>query len=100
LFHPAPIAPWGAPERHALACGKPVVASENLFSDALFGPAAYLAPAGDARALGAALITVVVEDSVAENLSQAARQRAESWLDQGFGQKLYEAYLLLLERKS
>lgn len=93
LFHPAPIAPWGGPERLALACGKPVVASENVFSDALFGPAAYLAPAGDGRALGAALITVVVEDSVAEKLSQAARQRAETWLSQDFGQQLYEAYL-------
>ena len=97
LFHPAPVAPWGGPERLALACGVPVVASENVLSDALFGPAAYLAPAGDARALGAALITVVVEDTVAEKLSQVARQRAGAWQSQDFGQMLAEAYRRFLK---
>lgn len=92
LFHPAPLVPWGNALRHALACGKPVVAAESELAGALVGPAAYLAPAGEPRALGAALITVVVEEEVANRLSQAARQRAAAWDAAGFGQALLSAY--------
>ena len=75
LFHPAPLSPWGCPVRSALACGKPVIAFESPDVHAVVGPAAYLVPVGQARGLGAALITVVVEPEVSENLS---RQAAES----------------------
>jgi hypothetical protein len=101
LFHPAPLSPWGCPVRAALACGKPVVALESPYADAVAGPAAYLAPAGQDRSLGAALITVVVEPEVSENLSRQARARAAAWQDNGsggegrFGARLAAAYRLL-----
>lgn len=92
LFHPAPISPWGGPVRQALASGKPVVASENQLAARIVGPGAYLVPGNDSRALGAALITTIVEEAVAESLSQAARQQAKSWRLADFGRELGVAY--------
>ncbi|MBN2149551.1 MAG: glycosyltransferase [Anaerolineales bacterium] len=92
LFHPAMEPPWGGPIRHALACGKPVVASHNRRSETLVGPAAYLAAGEDGRGLGAALITVVVEESIARQLSEAAVQQASQWDGGGFAEKLEEIY--------
>jgi glycosyltransferase involved in cell wall biosynthesis len=84
LFHITPISPWGDPTRLALACGKPVVGLENPISDALVGPAAYLVRAGNsqkatARALGAALVTVMADESVAESLAEEAKKRSAAW---------------------
>ncbi len=92
LFHPATEPLWGGPIRHALACGKPVVASHYLQTNRLVGPAAYLAPENDHRALGAALITVIVEEEVSEKLAQAARQRASTWNGIAYSQALLAAY--------
>jgi hypothetical protein len=76
LFHPGLLPPWGGPVELALYSGRPVVATDSPLTSAQVGPAGYLAPAGEARLLGAALTTVAVEESVAESLAQAARQRA------------------------
>jgi glycosyltransferase involved in cell wall biosynthesis len=92
VFHSAPASPWCGPVRLALACGKPLVASESLLTDAIAGPAAYLVDEEDARALGAALVTVVVEEQVAESLSAAAIKRSANWLFPGFGEQLLERY--------
>jgi len=92
VFHPAPISPWCGPVRLAMARGKPLVASENALTDAIVGPTAYLTPAGDARSLGAALVTVVVEKQVAENLSAAASQRSANWRAAEFKEQLRNIY--------
>jgi glycosyltransferase involved in cell wall biosynthesis len=96
LLHPGPVSPWGDPLRLALASGLPVVAAESPLADALVGPAGYLAPAGDPRTLGAALITVLVEDELASRLSQAARQRAAAWKLDLFPERLLETYWRIL----
>jgi glycosyltransferase involved in cell wall biosynthesis len=101
LFHPAPVSPWGSAIRAALVCAKPVVALETTLANAVVGPAAYLVQAGEperaaSRALGAALITVIVEEEVSENLSTAARQRAAAWQSSNFGRDLLAAYQSLL----
>ncbi len=96
VFHPAPASPWCGPVRLALAGGKPLVASENSITDAIAGPAAYLASEGDDRALGAALVTVVVEEQVAESLSAAAFQRSANWTSPGFGEQLLVRYRKVL----
>ena len=99
LFHPATEPPWGGSVRMALTSGTPVVSIEDRRTDALVGPAAYLAQIDDTRALGAALITVLVEEGVAEQLSKAGRERTSSWsLLQPFGQRLLAAYINILER--
>jgi glycosyltransferase involved in cell wall biosynthesis len=83
LFHPELPAAWGDPLLHALACGKPIVGIESPGSDQRLGPAAYLAPADDSRAQGAALLSVLVEDVIREQLSAAAGQRRLAWEDPG-----------------
>jgi glycosyltransferase involved in cell wall biosynthesis len=95
LFHPTEITPWGNPLRNAIACGKPVVAGETTLSDALVGPAAYLAALGHPRELGAALLTVIVEEGVANQLSAAALRHAAGWKTEVFRQELGEAYRIL-----
>jgi glycosyltransferase involved in cell wall biosynthesis len=92
LFQPLPGTPWGEPVRHALACGRPVVACDDPLTAALAGPAAYLASPGDGRALGAALISVVVEEALAEQLSAAARQRSAAWRGADFAEALVKLY--------
>lgn len=92
LFHPAPISPWGGPVRQALACGKPVVALEDELTGAMVGPGAYLIPVEDLRKVGAALITSIVEEEVAQSLSQSARQQAASWQSHTFKAKLAAVY--------
>ena len=92
LFHPAVIAPWGNPLRNALACGRPVVAGETALSDALVGPAAYLGALDRPRELGAALLTVIVEEEIASRLSAEAMQRAAGWQAETFRRELGEVY--------
>lgn len=92
LFHPAPVPPWGGPIRQSLACGKPVVAMESDFVEAMVGSGAYLVSGQDTRQLGAALITSVVEDSIAESLSQIARQQSHSWQSHSFAKELSKIY--------
>jgi glycosyltransferase involved in cell wall biosynthesis len=97
LLHPTPVYPWGDALRLALASGKPAVGLESALGDALVGPAAYLVRSGESegethRSLGAALISVVVEESLAERLSQAARQRAADWDDEAFAPALQALY--------
>ncbi|OGO31570.1 MAG: hypothetical protein A2Z16_04090 [Chloroflexi bacterium RBG_16_54_18] len=85
LFHPAPLPAWGDPVRMALACGKPVVALESRRSAALVGLAAYLAPSDPGgRSLGAALLSVIVDDSLYSSLSEAARLRSGALDSQAF----------------
>ncbi len=75
LFHPAEISPWGDPLLMALACGKPVAAAQTPSAAQRAGDAAYLAEIDSPRALGAALLTVVVDERAAESLGQRAIRR-------------------------
>jgi hypothetical protein len=101
VFHPAPPSPWEGPLRFALATARPLVALETPLTGALTGPAAYLVDPGQPperknRALGAALITVIVEESVAEALSAAAVERTAGWQPdayQGALGALYQSFL-------
>ena len=92
VFHPAPIAPWGNPLRNALACGKPLVAGETPQAGALVGPAAYLAPLDRPRELGAALLTVIVEEELASQLGGEGLRRASAWQVEPFRRGLAEIY--------
>ncbi len=66
-------------------------------SDALVGPAAYLVALDHPRELGAALLTVIVEEEVASQLSAAALRRAAGWQTEAFRQELGEAYRILCD---
>jgi glycosyltransferase involved in cell wall biosynthesis len=92
FFSAAEMLPWGDPMRNAMRCGLPVAAAETKWTGAAVGPAAYLAPKGDARALGAALLTLIVEEEAAEKMGEAAAARAEKWQPKIFGERLLEIY--------
>lgn len=84
FFSTGPVSPWGDSLSLALACAKPIVALYTQWADARLGPAAYLVQPGNSfkaasRALGAALVTVAVEESVAEYLSTEAMKRSAAW---------------------
>ncbi len=91
LFHPVPAVPWGSPLRLALAWGVPVVACDEPVTAAIVGPAAYLAPCDALRDLAAALVTVVVEDDVADALRESGQARAAAWGSAAFLRAVYRA---------
>ncbi|MBK5107477.1 MAG: glycosyltransferase [Anaerolineales bacterium] len=93
VFHPSQASPWCGSVRLALASGKPLVAVEESLTAAVAGPAAYLVREDDARAFGAALVTVIVEQEIADSLSAAAKQRSRDWANNDFGQQLLGVYL-------
>jgi len=108
LIHPTIDSPWEAAISLAMACHKPVVALATPLSDALVGPAGYLIEAGEeqstSRLLGAALITVIVEENVAESLAKQAAQRAAAWSSEEqsgrFTRHLAEAYTSLAAQQA
>lgn len=65
--------------RWALACGVPVVVPHEPSAAAVLGDAAYLVQPGDARALGAAVLTLVVEPQLHESLKQRGLLRAAGY---------------------
>lgn len=62
--------------RWAMACGVPVAAPRGTPADRILGDAAYLVEPGNVRALGAAILTLIVEDQVHERLRQRGLMRA------------------------
>ncbi len=95
VFNPAPYPAWGGSERAALVCRKPLVAMESPSLSMLVGGAAYLVQpkqADSSRSLGAALITVVVEESVSKELVKAAQQRTQNWRGTLFAGQLAKVY--------
>jgi hypothetical protein len=97
FFYPLSPSPWGDPLRMALACGGPVVAVEDPWSDALVGPSAYLVSASGqeheiCRSLAGALITVVVEEQLAQELVSAARLQAAAWRIEDYRRKMLGVY--------
>lgn len=108
LIHPTIDSPWDGAISLAMACHKPVVALATPWSDALVGPAGYLVKAGEkqstSRLLGAALITVIVEENVAESLAEQAAKRAAAWSSEKqtgrYTRRLAEAYVSLAAQQA
>lgn len=73
----------GQPLRWALASGVPVAAVEGPRAAAILGEAGYLAPAGDARALGAACLSLLVQEQLAERLRQRGSKIAAAYFGDG-----------------
>jgi hypothetical protein len=65
--------------RWAMARGTPLAAFDTPIASAVVGPGGYLVPPGDARALGAACLTLLVEPDVARALRARALERAEAY---------------------
>ncbi len=66
--------------RWAMAAGTPVAGIRNRLAEAIVGPAGYLVESGNSRGLGAACLTLLVEEAVAQQLSLAGRERVAPFL--------------------
>ncbi len=98
VLHGGSVPPWGSLAWQAFASDVPLVGVETPQLDARVGPAGYLVPPGDARALGAAAITLIVDEVAAENIRQAAQQRAAGWDRESFRQQLGAVYQQAAQR--
>ncbi len=67
--------------RWALASGTPVVGLKTPEFESVLGGAAYLVPPGDSRSLGAACLTVLIQERVSEPLREKGLQKAKEYLD-------------------
>ena len=76
--------------RWALAAGAPVVGLKTPDFESVLGAAAYLVPPGESRMLGAACLTVLVQERVSDPLREKGRQRADKFTDEGVGTVLME----------
>jgi hypothetical protein len=72
---------WGQPYRWALANGVPVAAFDTGAAGSIVGEAGYLISDGSTRTLGAACLSVLVQDDLADSLRSRGLRRAESYLD-------------------
>jgi glycosyltransferase involved in cell wall biosynthesis len=90
---------FGLPPLEALACGTPVVTTAFASIPEVVGEAAYLVrDPDDARALGAAIITVVVEPEVVDRLTTAGRLQAQKFSWQKTMQETVTVYRKALAR--
>ncbi len=84
---------WASPARLAMAAGKSMVGFKNSANDRLLGRAAYLVDEGDLRSFGAAMITVVVDESVWEKMEEQAKNLAAKWDNEQYSDALEKIYL-------
>lgn len=70
---------WGQPLRWALAAGAPVAAVHSQTAGSILSDTGYLAPEGDARALGAACLSLLVQPELADRLRERGRRIAAAY---------------------
>lgn len=85
--------------RWAMACGTPIAAMQSLVAASVVGGAAYLTEAGDARALGAACLTLLVEqEQVAKPLAQRGLMRSSRYHEREAVRRWVEILLEFADR--
>lgn len=68
---------FGLPAAEAMSCGVPLVSSDGGALREIVGDGGVLVPAGDSRALAAALLQVLEQPDIAQALMIRGRQRVE-----------------------
>ena len=92
VIHPGPSAN-GQELRWAMACGIPIAGVDSAVAAAVVGQAGYLVAEADSRALGAACLTLLVEQrEVGQDLRQKGLLRAMAFHDEA-APSAYLAYL-------
>jgi glycosyltransferase involved in cell wall biosynthesis len=99
LVFPSVYEGFGLPPLEALACGRPVVASDLEVTREVLGNAAILAPSGDVEALAQAIEQLVAIDPSSDAERTAAigrREHARRWTWHACAEATVEAYRLAL----
>lgn len=90
---------FGLPLLEALACGVPVVTSAAASIPEVVGEAAYLVEnPDDTRALGAAIIAVVVNPDVVDRLTNAAREQVKKFSWEMTAQETVAVYRKIVDK--
>lgn len=81
FVYPSRYEGFGLPPLEAMACGVPVVVGNGGSLPEVVGDAGYILPPDDTRSFGAAIITCIVEQSVADGLRERGLAQAKkfSW---------------------
>lgn len=83
----------------ALACGLPVITTFNAGSVVRDGQEGFIIPLGDVKVLAEKLEQLCQDTQLREEMSKAARQRAEQFSWQKMGERLVSAYRQALTAK-
>jgi glycosyltransferase involved in cell wall biosynthesis len=83
---------FGLPPLEAMACGVPVVTTTAGSLPEVMGSAGYLVPPDDTRTIGAAILTIVVEPSVHDDLRARGLEQARKFSWEKTARETVEAY--------
>jgi len=92
FVYPSAYEGFGLPPLEAMACGTPVVTTNNGSIGEVVGDAAFLIDPDDTRAFGAGIITTLVEPSVSDHLRVRGLERARRFTWEATARQTAEAY--------
>ncbi|MFP4321516.1 MAG: glycosyltransferase family 4 protein [Anaerolineales bacterium] len=92
LIYPSLYEGFGLPPLEAMACGTPVVTGNVSAMPEVVGDAAYLVDPTDARAMGGAILAMLVQDDLHEHMRNLARGRATEFTWRKTAQQTREVY--------